>query len=122
MKIKGFIILAVVAVLAAVTSGCGHVEVYGERISNREITPLKEILSRPQDYSDKTVTVKGKIKSECETGCWFNLEDSGGVIYIDLQPGGFAIPQNVGKSATVEGKIVLRDGKPTLSGKAAEVR
>ena len=75
-----------------------------------------------KDYVGKTVTVKGKIKLVCETGCWFNLEDEGATIYTDLAPSGFAIPQKVGRSATVEGKISIESGKLTLTGKGVEIR
>ena len=122
MNIKKFIILASVFVVITAGAGCGHLETYGEKISNRNITALKDIVMHPQDYSGKTVAVKGKIKLVCETGCWFNLEDAGAVIYTDLAPSGFAIPQKIGRSATVEGKISIESGKLTLTAKGVEIR
>ena len=86
------------------------------------MTAIKNIVIHPQDYEGKTVTVKGKISLVCETGCWFNLEDEGATIYTDLAPSGFAIPQNVGKKATAEGKISVESGKLTLTAKGVEIR
>ena len=122
MNMKNLIIwISIFAVITAV-AGCGHLETYGGKISNRNITALKDIVMHPQDYSGKTVTVKGKIKLVCDTGCWFNLEDGGVTIYTDLAPSGFAIPQKVGRSATVEGKISIESGKLVLTGNGVEIR
>lgn len=122
MNMKKFLILvSIVTSLAAVT-GCGRLETYGEKISNRNMTAIKNIVQHPQDYEGKTVTVKGRISLVCETGCWFNLEDEGATIYTDLAPSGFAIPQNVGKKATAEGKISVESGKLTLTAKGVEIR
>ena len=122
MNIKKFIISASIFAVIVVTAGCSRLETYGERISNRNITAVKDIVMHPQDYDGKAVTVKGRIKLVCSTGCWFNLEDAGAVIYTDLAPAGFAIPQKVGRNATVEGKISIEAGKLILSAKGVEIR
>ena len=122
MNMRKYIIWVSMFAVIAAGAGCGRLETYGEKISSRTITALKDILMHPQDYNGKTVTLKGKIKLVCETGCWFNLEDEGATIYTDLAPSGFAIPQKVGRSATVEGKISIESGKLTLTGKGVEIR
>ena len=122
MSIKKFIILAAIFSVITAAAGCSRLETYGEPISNRNLTAIKDIVMHPKDYEGKTVTVKGKIKLVCETGCWFNLENEGATIYTDLAPSGFAIPQKVGRSATVEGKISIESGKLTLTGKGVEIR
>jgi len=115
---------ASVSIFAVIFSavGCGSLETYGGKISSRSMVAIKAIVMHPQDYAGKTVTVKGKIKLVCETGCWFNLEDEGATIYTDLGPSGFAIPQKVGRNATVEGVISIESGRLTLTGKAVEIR
>lgn len=122
MKIRGLFIVVVMVAYTAISSGCGHVETYGERISNRNLTPIKDIVSHPEQYAGKTVTVKGKIVLECNSGCWFNLNDGAAVIYIDINPSGFAIPQKVGRNAVAEGSVSIEEGKLTLTGKAVEIR
>lgn len=120
---RHFIFIAIaVFTCAFVLSGCGNVETYGEQISNKNLTPINDIVSNPQAYIGKTVTVKGKIDLECETGCWFNLKDGAAVVYTDIEPNGFAIPQKVGRTAIVEGTISIEKGKLTLKGKGVEVR
>jgi hypothetical protein len=122
MKTKNIISLSVIFALIAVSSGCGRVETYGEPISNRNLTAINDIVAHPADYIGKTVTVKGKIILVCETGCWFNLKEAGAVIYVNIEPSGFAIPQNAGRHATVEGKILSDKGKLTLVGKGVEIK
>ena len=119
---KKFVILASIFTVITTAVGCSHLETYGGPISSRNLTAIKDIVMHPQDYAGKTVTVKGKIKLVCETGCWFNLEDEGAVIYTDLAPSGFAIPQKVGRNATAEGKISIESGKLTLTAKGVEIR
>ncbi|MFA5146830.1 MAG: DNA-binding protein [Candidatus Omnitrophota bacterium] len=108
-------------VIAAIT-GCGRLETYGEKISNRNVTAIKNIVMHPQDYEGKAVTVEGRIALVCETGCWFNLEDEGAAIYTDLAPSGFAIPQNVGRKAIAEGRISIESGKLILTARGVEIR
>jgi len=122
MNMKKYLMLVSTFAVIAAVAGCGRLETYGEKISNRNMTAIKDIVQHPQDYEGKTVTVKGRISLVCETGCWFNLEDEGATIYTDLAPSGFAIPQNVGKKATAEGKISVESGKLTLTAKGVEIR
>ena len=122
MRVKNFVIFITIFALMITAAGCGHLETYGASISNRNITPLGEILAHPKDYDGKTVTVKGRITIECETGCWLNLKDGNAVIYTDLAPSGFAIPQKVNRNATVEGKVSIENGKLILTGKGVEIR
>ena len=122
MNMKKFVIFAAILAVIAAAAGCGRPETYGQQISNRNITPVKDILMHPKDYNGKTVTVKGKITLECDTGCWFYIGDGGAVIYADLSPSGFAISQKVGRNATVEGKISFESGKLVLTAKGVEIR
>ena len=122
MKMRDLAVIAAMIAFAVVSFGCGHPENYGERISNRNITAIKDIVAHPTDYINKTVTVKGKIILVCETGCWFNLKEADAVIYVNIEPWGFAIPQKAGSRATVEGKILIDKGKLTLVGKGVEIR
>ena len=122
MKMKNIVLAAALFIVVAIACGCGRNEAYGEKISNRAITPVKDILLRPDSYAGKTVTIKGKIAIECETGCWFNFKDGDAVIYVNLEPSGFAIPQKGGKDASVEGSVTIKNGKPTFIGKGVEIR
>ena len=122
MTIKRCFLYVIIVSFVVMAMGCGRVETYGEKITNRNITSIKDIISNPKMYEGKAVTVKGKIALECETGCWFNLKEGNAVLYTDIAPSGLAIPQNVGRTATVEGKVSMEEGKLTLTGKGVELR
>lgn len=122
MKKAGSLSVIIMLICAAFIYGCGSVETYGERISDRRMTSIKDIVMHPDQYIGKGVTVKGKIDIECGTGCWFNLKDGPAVIYVTIESYGFAIPQKVGRTAVVEGAVSMESGKLTLTGKAVEIR
>ncbi|MFC1570286.1 hypothetical protein ACFL4E_00700 [Candidatus Omnitrophota bacterium] len=115
-------VLIILAVSLSFLSGCGRTGQYGTIQGIEKVTPLKDILSSPEKYEGKTVKVEGKIVEECPTGCWFNLADDGGIIYVDTNPGEFAIPQEVGKKASAEGTVVLKDGNVSIAGKGVEIK
>ncbi|MFC1808965.1 hypothetical protein ACFL3D_02430 [Candidatus Omnitrophota bacterium] len=95
---------------------------YGEAITNHDHTATKDILQNPADYDGKVVTVAGKIIRECPTGCWLDLEEDNGVIHVDMNPSGFAIPQKVGKTAMIQGEVKVKNNKPMIIGKGVEIR
>jgi hypothetical protein len=100
-------------VLVALIAGCGQVVVGGTSGSNEnqvavtEVTGIGDILSKSADYVGKTVMIEGKITQECGSGCWFNLSDQSGVIYIDIAPNNLTIPQKVGSKARVSGVVTV---------------
>jgi len=123
MKIvNGILIICFSAVVLVMISGCAKLEKYGEPISNYQTTQIRDILTNPEGFEDKIVTLEGKIVNECPTGCWFNLKDETGVIYIDLKPFGYAIAQHVGARATVEGEIFTTRGKTVIKGRGVEIK
>jgi len=105
-------------------SGCVKKEAdrYGQEISNRTATKVEAILKEPGNFDGKTVTIQGKIIRECPTGYWFEVKEDSGIIYVDINPSGFAIPQKVGEKVIVEGKVQLRGNQPTLAGTGVEIR
>ena len=117
-----YIWLALILILQI--SGCGKKEAdkFGQAIQNRSVTKIEAILKTPADFDGKTVTVQGKIIRECPTGCWFEVKENSAIIYVDLNPSGFAIPQKVGKTVTVEGRISVRNNQPMLVGTGVEIK
>lgn len=99
-------------------------EKFGQEISNRTVTSVKDILANPKGYDGKTVTISGAISQECSTGCWFyvKITDGNVAIYVDIGKSGFAIPQYVGKKVLVEGVVVAAPSGTMIQGKGVEVR
>ena len=123
MKIlKNTITIVVLLLVVGLLSSCGKVETYGQAISNEKITSVGDILKNPSSFQGKFVTVKGTIDTECPTGCWFNLKDDTALIYVDLGAYAFAIPQKVGHTATVEGKIVIEENEVMLAGRGVKIQ
>jgi uncharacterized protein YdeI (BOF family) len=81
---------------------------------------IGSILESGDVYSGKDVIVEGKIVNECGAGCWFNLQDDTGVIYVDLAPNNMYIPQKVGSKATVHGVVAERNGVVYIIGNKVE--
>jgi len=104
-----------------VIGGCGRAEEHGQTVSNAAVTTIQDILSTPQRYADRLVKVHGKIVTECPTGCWFEVEDGSGILYVDTKASGFAIPQRVGKDVTVEGVISTKRAKPMMDAQGAKI-
>lgn len=125
MKLTLNILLSAIFIfiVTAVMIGCGpQKDKYGEDISDFKVTSIKSILDDSKNYEGKTVTLKGTVVIECPTGCWFNLKDDTGVIYVDLNPSGFAIPQIVKKTVVVQGTVAMKLTKPIVIGKGVEIQ
>ena len=125
MKTKNMIsYISLALILIFSISGCRKkaAEKYGQEISNRVVTRIEAILKEPANFDGKTITIQGKIIRECPTGCWFEVKENSGTIYVDLNPSGFAIPQKVGKKVIVEGKVQLRGSQPMLAGTGVEIK
>jgi hypothetical protein len=106
-----FSLVSIMILLAVILlPGCIRKEQYGSAI-DPSFNPEKvsNILSNPESFMGKQVVLKGKIDLECGSGCWFYIDDGSGRIYVDLNPAGIAIPQRVGKTVAVIGKVVKEE-------------
>lgn len=77
-------------------------------------TSIGDIVKDPATYEGKEIVVQGKIANECGSGCWFMLDDGTGLLYVDLAPNNFAIPQLQGSTVIVKGIIHVAKGDPKL--------
>ena len=111
------LLLAGMLIATILITGCTSQPISGETTSTPALpgsVSVGEIVKLPFAYDGKVVVVKGKIASECGSGCWFMLDDGTGIIYVDLAPNNFAIPQLQGSTVTVKGVIHVSKGDPTL--------
>ena len=72
------------------------------------------IINDPAAYEGRDLVLKGKIATECGSGCWFLLDDGTGQLYVDLAENNFAIPQLVGSGVVVKGGVRVENGDPRL--------
>ena len=95
-------------------SGCVSSQASGgqERKENNEspVVPVGSLLENPKAYAGREVSLTGKITTECGSGCWFFLDDGTGTVYVDTNPGNFAIPQLPGKTVRVKGTVTSTGG------------
>jgi hypothetical protein len=81
----------------------------GKPLTLKAPTAIEKILGAPDDYTGKTVQVKGKVTEVCQMmGCWMSLADpaSGKLIRIIVNDGDIVFPKDsVGKLAIAEGKL-----------------
>jgi hypothetical protein len=115
----------IAAILSAfcLAAGCGvKGSSYGEPITGQNIVRVGEILSHPEKYEKKTVLVEGGIIEECPVGGWFMLKDETAVVYVNLHPSYFAIPQALGRRVLVQGVVRKEGARVTLTGKGVTIR
>jgi hypothetical protein len=72
------------------------------------------IIKDPSAYEGRDLVLKGKIATECGSGCWFLLDDGTDQLYVDLAENNFAIPQLHGTTVVVKGVIRVENGDPKL--------
>ena len=98
--------LAVFALFVLFTSGCASQgKNFGQPITETTVVGIGDILSHPEQFDKKIVRIEGQITDECPAGGWFFLKDKTGLIYVNLHPSEFAIPQAIGKKAIAQGKV-----------------
>jgi uncharacterized protein YdeI (BOF family) len=84
------------------------------------ILTVAELNKNSATLIGKDVIMEGKIVQECGSGCWFNLQDSTGIVYVDLAPNNMVIPQKVGSKAKVYGKVDKKSGVTYVIGSKVE--
>jgi hypothetical protein len=119
---KASIVMTMFLLVMLVAQGCGKAEMFGEFQAERDVTSISDILADPGKYADEPVKITGKIINECPSGCWFDVGVGQVVVRVDIEPAGLAIPQRVGKTVVVEGKIEVKNNMPKLMGNGVEIK
>ena len=120
-RTKNKILLSALIGLLFVT-GCKKPQNYGSKIAGDNTVTVEKLLTSPTDYAGKTVSIEGKIVSECPSGCWFDVQQDTAKIYVDVNPSGIAIPQKVGSDVKVEGTVKYEDNKVSIIGTGVEIK
>lgn len=103
--------------------GCGtKVGLYGQEITETNTTQIGDILARPDQFAGKIVKLEGKITEECPAGGWFMLKDKTGIIYVNLHPSYFAIPQAVGQKVVAQGIVKKEGSRIEIIGKGVQLK
>ena len=105
------LLLSVFATGAEAETAIPAGEDYGAGLTLEELTPLGDVVSRPELYSDRTLLVKGRIRDVCQKkGCWMVLTDGESQMRIRFADYGFFVPKDSsGKDAYVEGRAAVEE-------------
>lgn len=116
-------LIVVISLSAWFLSGCGSKGgLFGQPITESNVTRIGDILAHPEQFDKKTVLIEGKIVEECPAGGWFMLKDEAGIIYVDLHPSYFAIPQAVGHHTMAQGVVREEDSRVSVIGKGVQLK
>jgi len=121
---KIMILILILFVSVMLFSSYAGTEKYGQEISNRKITEVKDILADYKTFEGKLVTIEGNIDNECPAGCWFYIKVGSGnlTIYVDTGKSGFSIPQKTGRKVLVEGNVVVKKTGPMIQARGVEIK
>jgi hypothetical protein len=114
---KGLILGALLA-LVCLPAAAGE-DLFGEKLSLEDVTPVKEILTNPHDYEGKLVRVEGPVKSVCQgMGCWLRIDGGDGLSLLAKSTGDKVLvpTDSAGRVATVEGVVVVEHKRASEEG------
>jgi len=85
-------------------------EVYGAKLKHRKHITLGTIASKPKDWNDKELQLRGKITGVCKKkGCWMMLQDGKEDVRIRFTGYSFFVPLDcAGRQVTCEGRVKVR--------------
>ena len=87
----------------------------GEAFKGAPAAKLAEVLSAPETFAGKTVTVEGTVRKACTNkGCWMELADGGeaksAAVRVTFKNYGFFVPlDSAGSVAKVEGELKVAE-------------
>ena len=120
---RNVFILGIFAVALIIFAGCGKKSgVFGQPLQENKATRIADVLTHPEQFTGKTTRVEATIVDECPAGGWFMLKDDTGIIYVNLHPSNFAIPQAVGGKAVAEGVVKKQGPQISVVGKGVEIK
>ncbi len=87
---------------------------FGSALTDRELTPLTQIIANPNDFNGQTVKTEGEIARVCQQmGCWMELRPEGAeaqAVRVPMAGHDFFIPRDSsGRHAVIEGPVALRE-------------
>lgn len=91
---------------------------FGRPLAGLRTTPLGDILDRPEQFSERTVAVEGRVARACtRKGCWMEIAPLGGgperACRVTFEDYAFFVPKDSpGAKARLEGKVVVSRVKP----------
>jgi len=84
---------------------------------------VTDLIERPKDFLNKTVSVEGEVRQQCQTmGCYFFFVAGEKTLRVDLEKIAMNAPMREGRPARVEGHMVPYGDGYQLFASAIEFR
>ena len=113
--------LVLVSLLIAATAFAGEVVKRGDAIpADAKITPLAQVLDKPEDFTKTAVVTDGVVKAVCkQMGCWMEIAPADGKdgVRVTFKDYGFFVPKD---SKTMKAKMAGMIEIKTLSKEEAD--
>ena len=113
--------LALVSLLIAGTAFAGDVVKRGDAIpADAKVTPLAQVLEKPEDFTKSAVVTDGVVKAVCkQMGCWMEITPADGKdgVRVTFKDYGFFVPKD---SKTMKAKMAGLIEIKTLSKEEAD--
>ena len=88
-------------------SSTNYVQHFGDAFTEAPQVQVKSVLTKPEDYLGKRVTLAGEVADQCpSSGCFFYFYSGKEKLRIELGELGASLPQREGSTAKVEGELV----------------
>ncbi|GAB2912480.1 DUF4920 domain-containing protein [Rheinheimera gaetbuli] len=98
-------------VMAGIICSAQAATLFGDSVDKTAVLPVAQLLTEPQSYLDKVVTISGTVDSVCsKQGCWmkFTAESAAGPFRIKVRDGDMVFPLSAkGKTAYATGTVRL---------------
>lgn len=77
------------------------------RFASAPKTKVADLIERPKDFLNKTVSIEGKISQQCKAmGCFFFFAVGEKQLRVDLEQIAMNAPMREGRMAKVEGQMM----------------
>ena len=117
----GVILLGAAAIFVFAHSERDH---YGNEFRGYPAADLGAMADHPQEFLKRDLTIRGTITRQCpSSGCWFFLRDVGSKeLKVEMGDTTPKLPQRIGRTATVEGRLISFGESFEFVGTAVEFR
>ena len=117
----GVILLGAAAFFVFAHSERDH---YGNEFRGYPAADLGAMGDHPQEFLKRDLTIRGTITRQCpSSGCWFFLRDAGSKeLKVEMGDTTPKLPQRIGRTATVEGRLISFGESFEFVGTAVEFR
>jgi hypothetical protein len=99
-----------------------HADHYGNAFRDLGTVELAQLVDKPGEFLKKELRIQGTLTRQCpSSGCWFFLKDAGGKeLKVEMGDTTPRLPARLGKTATVEGQLILFGKEYEFVGTAVE--